>query len=108
MELFNSLNGGLSDVFISQINSTGTSIVNSTYLGGSDNDIAYSIAIENNGMVYITGETKSSDFDITPGVFQALLGGSGYRDAFVSKILLGSSLIFLPIWADFFLKLDSL
>ncbi len=88
------INEGLADIFISQINSTGTSIINSTYLGGNDNDIAYSISIENNGMVYITGETKSTDFDITPGAFQALLGGSGYRDAFVTKVLLGSSLIF--------------
>ena len=54
-----------------------------TYLGGSFNQTGNAIAVDNEGHAYITGETSSTDFPVTPGAFQTATAG-GY-DAFVSK-----------------------
>jgi hypothetical protein len=58
-------------------------IVQSTYLGGNDNDGAYSLAISG-GNVYVTGHTESSDFPGTTGGAQEAWGGN--IDAFVSQL----------------------
>ena len=46
----------------------------STFLGGSGGDIAYSIAVDNAGLVYVTGYTVSIDFPVTPGAIQSYYG----------------------------------
>jgi hypothetical protein len=78
--------GGLTygDVFVTKLNSTGTALIYSTYIGGSDDDIGYSIAIDGSGNAYITGRTNSNNYDITPGAFQTTLGGG--PDVFVTKL----------------------
>src|ERR1700681_2681203 len=77
--------GGLDDAFVTKINAAGTAIVYSTYLGGSDNDDALSLAVDAAGNAYVTGVTLSTDF---PGAssssIQPAYGGSG--DGFVTKI----------------------
>ena len=77
-------NGGQQDAFMTKINTTGTSLVYSTYIGGTGNDVAYDIAATPGLVAYITGSTESSDFDVTTGAFQTSL--SGGEDAFVTKI----------------------
>lgn len=65
----------------------------STYLGGSDTDIGFSIAVDNQDNAYVTGQTLSLDFPITPGVFQP--GKDGSSSAFVTKVApSGSSLVY--------------
>ncbi|MBI3593710.1 MAG: SBBP repeat-containing protein [Nitrospirae bacterium] len=76
--------GGYSDAFIAKINSTGYSLIYSTYLGGNDDDDATGIAIDSSGNAYVTGETRSLNFP-TVNPFQAQYGG-GILDAFVTKI----------------------
>jgi hypothetical protein len=77
--------GGNGDAFVTKINAAGTAILYSTYLGGSDNDAAFGIAVDGAGNAHVTGSTHSSDF---PGVggasLQPVYGGNG--DAFVTKI----------------------
>jgi hypothetical protein len=81
------------DVFVTKLNSTGTSLIYSTYIGGSGNDEGYSIAIDGSGNAYITGRTSSTDYDITPGAFQTTNGGNW--DVFVTKLnSAGDSLIY--------------
>ena len=77
-----SFRGGNFDAFVSKINST-PSIVYSSFLGGSGDDWGWEIAVDQNGNVYVTGETNSTDFP-TVHAFQPSFGGSG--DAFVTKI----------------------
>jgi hypothetical protein len=79
-----SSNGGGYDVFVTKLNSTGTALLYSTYIGGSNNDEGSSIVIDGSGNAYITGNTDSPDFDITPGAFQTTFGGE--LDVFVTKL----------------------
>ncbi len=83
-----SFNGGLFDSFISKFNGTLTSLLSSTYIGGSGNESsqsnAPSLAIDTSGNILVTGTTYSSDFPTTTGAYDTSRGGD--RDAFVSKI----------------------
>ena len=81
-------NGGGVDVFITRLNATGTGLLFSTYLGGSNTDGGLSIAVDLAGSIYVTGQTFSEDFPTTPGAFQTMLGGSS--DAFVAKVVFSS------------------
>jgi hypothetical protein len=86
-------NGGDFDVFVTKLNSTGTTLIYSTYIGGTSDELAYGIAVDNSGNTYITGTTGSSNYDITPGAFQTTIGGS--IDVFVTKLNSnGDSLLF--------------
>lgn len=56
----------------------------STYLGGRKDDYANAIALDDFGYAYIAGTTSSTDFPITPGVFQ--VKPKSRANAFVIKI----------------------
>ena len=70
------------DIFLSIVSSSGSQLICSTYLGGSDNEYSEGIAVKNGG-IYMTGQTFSYDFP-TANAYQTSLGGS--RDAFVIKL----------------------
>ncbi len=83
-------NAPYSDAFVSKLNPAGTGLVYSTYLGGSVDDAAQSLAINDAGKVYVTGETSSEDFPVK-NALQATQAGS--VDAFVTKLnVTGSAL----------------
>ena len=71
---------------LSTLSNKGSRLLFSTYLGGSDADDAFSVAIDPFGAAYLTGGTYSSDFPVTPGVVQPTL--NGFLDAFITKIVL--------------------
>lgn len=84
---------GLSDVFVSKINSAGSALDYSTYLGGSSVDIGAAIAVDSSGDAYVTGDTSSTDFPTTSGVFQTT--GDIFGNAFVTELdSTGSALTF--------------
>ncbi len=73
-----------SNAFVTKLDSTGSSLVYSTYLGGSGPDFALGIAVDSSGEANVTGGTASSDFptqDPLPG--HSTLEGTS--DAFVTK-----------------------
>ncbi|MCX6349812.1 MAG: SBBP repeat-containing protein, partial [Candidatus Aureabacteria bacterium] len=79
------------DVFLSAFSSSGSSLIFSTYLGGSERDLGYAIGLDN-GEVIIAGYTDSSDFP-TRVPYQSSLAGP--PDVFVSRLSSsGSQLIF--------------
>jgi len=76
---------GSDDAFVARLNSDLTQILQSTYLGGSNDDFASALAIHpKTGEVYVAGMTKSIDFPKTTGGAQANFGG--YYDAFVARL----------------------
>lgn len=83
-----SLAGGI-DAFITKLNASGTSLLYSSYLGGSNTDIGHGIAVDINGSAYIVGETNSTNFPVTAGAFQTSLAGVA-TDAFISKFAIGT------------------
>src|SRR5207253_2788201 len=91
-------NTGTGDAFVTKFNPTGTSLVYSTRLGGSSEDLANAVAVDSSGNAYVTGSTPSTDFPTTPGAYQtSWAGGSGPlpSDAFVTKLNpTGSGLVY--------------
>jgi len=53
------------DAFVTELDTNGTSLVYSTYLGGSSADVAYGLAIDPSDNAYVTGYTLSSNFPVT-------------------------------------------
>lgn len=54
--------GGNYDVFITRFSSAGSSVLYSTYIGGSDSDTGYGVAVNSAGEAVVTGYTYSTDF----------------------------------------------
>ena len=76
---------GGGNAFITQLNPAGTALAYSTFLGGSDFDQGYGIALDTSGNIYVTGVTNSNNFPTTAGVYQSALGGSGATNVFIAK-----------------------
>ena len=70
---------------MTKFNPSGSGIVYSTYLGGSDSEIGYGIAVDGAGDAYVTGSTQSTNFPTTSGAYQLAFAG-GFDDAFVTKL----------------------
>jgi len=79
--------GGSKEAFFYKIDPTkATPLLYASYLGGSSDDTATGIALDNAGNVYLTGQTTSSDFPFSSGAYQTTFGGgSTFGDAFVAK-----------------------
>jgi hypothetical protein len=76
--------GGPVDGFVTKLNPTGSALVYSTYVGGSDFDGAHDGWLDSSGNFYIDGLTASTDFPTTPGAYQPELAGG--LDAFAAKV----------------------
>jgi hypothetical protein len=81
------------NVFVAEVNPTGTAYLYSTLLGGSSGQSESGIAVDSSGNAYITGNTYSSDFPVTVGSYQT--SAPSYTNAFVTKLNpAGSGLIY--------------
>ncbi|WKZ20150.1 MAG: SBBP repeat-containing protein [Candidatus Jettenia sp. CY-1] len=82
---YDTSHNGSSDAFVSKFNSGLTSLLASTFLGGSSSDYGISLAIDTEGNIYVTGDTDdaATDLPTTPGAYDTSHNGSS--DAFVSK-----------------------
>jgi hypothetical protein len=79
-------NAGGFDAFVTKISSSGSTLVYSTYVGGSGNDSGNAIAVDASGDAFVAGGTASStDFPTTAGAKQTTFGG-GSLDAFVFEL----------------------
>ena len=91
---------GYENAFVSKMSPDGSTLIYSTYLGGSDYDTGNGIAVDPNGDAYVAGSTSSADFPTTPGAFQTVFGGgpAGYlgyaSDAFFSELSPDGSTLF--------------
>jgi hypothetical protein len=74
---------GTQDAFVSKLNSSGSALTYSTFLGGSSTDSGNAIAVTSAGAAVVTGSTSSSGFPTREALYSTY-GGSG--DAFVSEL----------------------
>ena len=92
--------GGVGDGFVSKLDPNGSTLIYSTYLGGSVEDSGMSVAVDATGQVFVTGSTASTDFPTAnplaaeqwlalDDVFVAKLNASG--SALVYSTYLGGS-----------------
>lgn len=95
--VFQTSNRGYTDSFVAKIDSSGSSLIYSTYLGGSlyEQTSGATIAVDYSGAAFVTGWTQSTDFPTTPGAFQTVGSGGNPDDAYVSKLNpSGTSLVY--------------
>jgi uncharacterized protein (TIGR03437 family) len=89
------------DAFVSKLDPTGSLLLYSTYLGGSQADEASGLAVDSSGAAYVAGGTQSNNFPITSGAYRTTnpfynpnqmpaYGGDG----FVTKIDSSGDLIY--------------
>jgi hypothetical protein len=86
--------GGDGDAFVTKLNTAGTAILYSTYLGGSGADVGRGIALDATSNVYVTGITQSLNFpDTARSPIQRTNGGG--NDAFLAKLnATGTAILF--------------
>lgn len=80
-----SFNGGAADAFVARLNANATSLLASTFLGGSGREDVEGLGVDPAGALYIAGYTTVGDFPTTGAAFDESFGG-GSGDAFVSKL----------------------
>ena len=75
---------GLSDAFVTRLETSGAGLVYSTFVGGAGTDAAYAIFV--GGMLAsVTGFTESANFPTTAGAYDTSFNG-GLFDAFVTRL----------------------
>src|SRR5712691_5358261 len=77
---FQTTYGGHGNAFVGKLNTSGSALIYSTYLGGRGEatagyDSGFGVAADSTGNTYVTGFTNSSNFPTTVGAFQTTLGG---------------------------------
>ncbi|HUW13731.1 MAG TPA: SBBP repeat-containing protein [Anaerolineae bacterium] len=75
---------GRADAYVTKLNSAGTGLLYSTYLGGSSYDWGEALALDGEGNAYITGSTESDDFPTTEEARMPAYRGGG--DSFIVKL----------------------
>lgn len=96
------------DAFLTEVNPAATSLLYSTYLGGSGNlntvgDWANGIGLDVNGNVFVAGLTHSGDFPTVPGSLQLTNNASDGGAGFVAKVSVPSGA--MPLVRDFAISL---
>ena len=89
------------DAYVAKIDLQANKIVWATFLGGSGTDYLNGMAVDEEGNVYVTGNTTSSDFPCTTGAYDTTYNGStssssvNHGDLYVAKLNKdGSGLIY--------------
>jgi pimeloyl-ACP methyl ester carboxylesterase len=79
-----STNAGGYDLFLSKLAPDGSSLLYSTYLGGTSDESAAGIAVDPSGYVYLAATTSGTDIPTTSGAFQRVHAGG--TDAVLAKL----------------------
>ncbi|MHA1480009.1 MAG: DUF7948 domain-containing protein [Candidatus Thorarchaeota archaeon] len=91
---YNVTRSGSYDVFILKLSADGSTLLYSTFVGGSIDDYGYSIVLDSSNNAYVTGETGSSDFPTTPTANDTSFN-DGFYDGFILKLSAdGSTLLY--------------
>lgn len=69
------------DIVISKLDSSLSTLLASTFLGGDSVETFYSLLVDLNGDIYVSVGTSSSDYPVTPGTYDA-----GHGGLYISKL----------------------
>jgi hypothetical protein len=83
-EAYDQSHNGGADVFVARLNSSGTSLLWSTFLGGYFFDYCFALSLDPSGNPLVAGATFCSVFPTTPGAYDESYNGS--FDVFVTKL----------------------
>ena len=72
---------GRRDAFVVRLDATGSTLISATFLGGTGDDAAQALAVDTDGLAYVTGFTNSPTFPTSP-----IRPLAGLMDAFVTQI----------------------
>jgi hypothetical protein len=87
--------GGGRDAFVTGLDPTGSALLFSTYLGGSQSDGGDAITLDGQGHLYVGGYTPSTNFPTAAPIQASLSGGNFLGDAFLAELSLdGTQLLF--------------
>ncbi|HUI42810.1 MAG TPA: SBBP repeat-containing protein [Terriglobia bacterium] len=76
-----------SDAFVTRLDSSGATLLLSSYLGGSGADFGLAVALDSAGNAYVAGVTSSANFPAVGNAFQGTYGGAGLlSEGFVTKV----------------------
>lgn len=85
--------GGAIDAYVIKLDPTAKTILYSTYIGGSKDEVGFNIAVDKNDNIYVYGETMSlTDFPVQRPLQSASTGG--FFDAFLAKYDSNGALVF--------------
>jgi aldose sugar dehydrogenase len=87
---------GLSDIFVTKINASGSAIIYSTYVGGSGQDRGDGLAIDGNGNAYVVGrvDSSSTNFPVTPLVIGPTYRGGDFDGVAFKLNAQGNALVY--------------
>lgn len=85
---------GGSDGFLMRLSANFTTLLYSTFLGGSSFDGIDKIALDIQGNIIVTGPTGSYDFPVTEYAYQDSISSSVHRDFFIAKYNSSGQLIY--------------
>jgi gliding motility-associated-like protein len=107
--------GGLMDYFIIKLDTTGSTLLASTYLGGeryeSATNIGYSSAMysigygkgemimDTSGNCYVFGSTNSMSYPTTPGAYRMYSDSNGFADLVITKFNKDLSVL---LWSTYY------
>ncbi len=86
------------DAFLTKFKADGSGIVFSTFIGGTNGDVAYDVILSSKEEIYVVGYTASTNFPTTPGskIFNTFVKGTS--DAFFAKFKPdGSNIIYAKL-----------
>lgn len=68
-DAYNTTNNGIVDILLLKMNISGSDLEYASYLGGSSVDLIYSIYVDDNEYIYMSGGTLSNNYPVTSGAY---------------------------------------
>lgn len=93
---YDATHNGNSDVFVCRLDRTGSTLLFSTFVGGSGVDLGRSVFLQMNRLITIAGYTASTNFPTTAGAFDQTHNGS--NDCFVARLTPAGDAL---LWSSF-------